>query len=61
MAETLRQVVRQPIGPFTSAELLALLDRAWSSDRARPNEWPTTAKAHTGHLTRSKPTLERLG
>ncbi len=61
VAETLRQAVRQPIGPLTSAELLAVLDRAWPSDRPRPREWPGTAKALAGHLARIRPTLERLG
>jgi hypothetical protein len=61
VAETIRQAVRQPVGPVTSGELLALIDRAWPPDRPRPREWPGTAKALTGHLTRIRPSLERLG
>jgi energy-coupling factor transporter ATP-binding protein EcfA2 len=61
LAETLRQVIRAMVGPLTSAELLTMLDRTWGLDRPRPREWPATAKALAGRLTRIKPTLERLG
>jgi hypothetical protein len=61
LAETLRQVVKAPLGQVTSAELLAMLDRNWGLDRPRPREWPGNAKALAGRLTRIKPTLEKLG
>lgn len=61
LAETLRQVIRAPFVSGTSAELLKELDKSWGLDRSRPREWPTTAKALAGRLTRIKPTLERLG
>jgi hypothetical protein len=61
LAETLRQVVKAPLIQITSAELLDKLDHVWGLDRPRPREWPNSAKALAGRLTRIKPTLEKLG